>query len=345
MKQENTTTTTTGTAFENLKTAFEIATIGGNNDAIGETVYPLAKAIAYSVIRKCIDPQAGKATAPASIDAQRKAVRKASTAQAKTLRGLRQSIAQDTAQLDIIRTASAQASGAGWNDKGDYTPIVLDSDAQARINYLAKQALADGIDLVQTAALALLQETDTARKAGTLCIGWLDTPRKVERLAKRVYVRIDDTPKFETRDTAPIVEIYATVRKAIAQSRAIQVASAKYTYIDDHATDSAGGLETIYRRAGKYADIGGNETDISGKPTGNYTASLAGAQAQAAIIAALNLTDRQAEILRYRLQGYGYKAIAAKLGVTQRAIAKQCGAIQDKARRAGYTPATEAAQA
>ena len=354
MKQE--TTTTTGTAaqqreymqwlltrndFQSLKDAFEIAVENNDSDMIGETIYPLAKAIAYSVIRKCIDPQAGKAgkgTAPASLDAQRAAMRKASTAQARTLQALRQSIAQDTAQLDAIRTASAQASGAGWNDKGDYTPVVLDNDAQARIDYLAGQALADGIDLVQVAALALLQETDTARKAGTLCAGWLDIPRTVKRLARRVYVRIDDTPKFETRETAPIVEVYAAVRKAIAQSRAVQVASAKYTYIDDYATDSTGGLETIYRRAGKYADIGGNESDINGKPTGNYTANLADAQTQAAMVEKLGLTDRQTTILQYRLQGFGYKAIAAKLGVTQRAIAKQCGAIQDKARRAGFIP-------
>ena len=58
----------------------------------------------------------------------------------------------------------------------------------------------------------------------------------------------------------------------------------------------------------------------------------------------MELTDRQAQILRLRMQGKGYKAIATYLGVTQRAIAKTVAQIQSKATAAGLTPAGYTAQ-
>ena len=82
----------------------------------------------------------------------------------------------------------------------------------------------------------------------------------------------------------------------------------------------------------KHADLGGYNCD------GNYTADRQTVEDYETTIARLDLTDRQAQVLRLRMQGKGYKAIATYLGVTQRAIAKTVGQIQTKATAAGLTP-------
>ena len=72
--------------------------------------------------------------------------------------------------------------------------------------------------------------------------------------------------------------------------------------------------------------------DVNGKRKfdGAYTADLETAQATETLVSSLELTDRQATILKLRLQGYGYKAIATYLGISQRGVAKHCALMQTK---------------
>ena len=49
------------------------------------------------------------------------------------------------------------------------------------------------------------------------------------------------------------------------------------------------------------------------------------------LVTRLELTDRQATVLKYRIQGYGIKAIATRLGVSHQAIAKTLDGIGKKA--------------
>ncbi len=55
------------------------------------------------------------------------------------------------------------------------------------------------------------------------------------------------------------------------------------------------------------------------------------------LLAKLNLTSRQAQIIKYRLQGYGYKAIGTKLGVRADNVRNAMKAIQAKAEAIGLT--------
>ena len=144
---------------------------------------------------------------------------------------------------------------------------------------------------------------------------------------------------WETVETTPIQEIYKAVRRAIEQSRATQADPRNgYTYLADLATDpDSDTTETIYRRLPKYADLGGYATDFNGACT-FYTADPETVNDYDNILERLNLTAKQAKVLALRQSGYGYKAIATYLGVTQRAVAKTVKAIQVKAVEIGLTP-------
>ena len=179
--------------------------------------------------------------------------------------------------------------------------------------------------------------------------GWLDKPYTVRRLSRKVYIKETDSAAYRDDTTTPAQEVYRAVRRAVQESRAVQTDPRNgYTYIEDLTAD---GLDVIYYRLQKYADLGGyahNGQDgdrLPGSPAGfgqgggYYTADRQTVTDYNAIMAKLNLTDRQAEVLRLRMQGKGYKAIATYLGVTQRAIAKTVEQVQKKAVAIGLTPA------
>ena len=56
------------------------------------------------------------------------------------------------------------------------------------------------------------------------------------------------------------------------------------------------------------------------------------------ILAALGLTDRQANIVALRMRGYGYKAIASYLGVTQANVNVTLYRLRAKCEEIGFSP-------
>lgn len=223
------------------------------------------------------------------------------------------------------RNANA-ATATTYNADGDLVTVTADKDAAAALVDLMETTLSDGVDLVQTAALAILEQAAEHANGES----WLDSKYTVRRLSRRVYIRSDESAAYRDDETTPIQEVYRAVRQAVQNSRAVQTDPRNgYSYIEDMTAD---GLDAIYYRMGKYTDLGGYDCN------GNYTTDRQAAADYETLVASLNLTDRQAQILRLRMQGKGYKAIATYLGVTQRAIAKTVGQIQTKATAAGLTP-------
>ena len=202
--------------------------------------------------------------------------------------------------------------------------------------------MTDGIDLVQEAAAALLEQA-AEHAAGE---NWLDTPYIVRRLSRRVYVRLDDSAAYQDDTTTPIQEVYKAVRRAVQASRAVQIDPRNgYLYLEDLTPD---GVDTIYHRLGKYADLGGYETGghlprpgetVNGRAIGgNYTVDRQAAIDCAEIMEQLRLTDRQATIVRLRMQGKGYKQIATYLGVDEAGIKVQMRRLRAKCEKIGFTP-------
>ena len=333
---KNTTTQTAADKrdFEQVKRDFETALENGGD--YSPALLDLSTAIAFSVVRKCIDPQRKTA-------ADRETV--SDNGLNPAMVELRRGIAFDRRTLDNTQTAANKATKITYTADGDAVTETADHDAENALNALIGETLSDGIDLVQTAACALLEQAADHADGP----GWLDRPYTVRRLSRRVYIKETDRAAYREDETTPAQEVYRAVRRAVQESRAVQTDPRNgYTYIEDMTAD---GLDAIYYRLHKYADLGGyahNGQDgdrLPGGPAGfgqgggHYTADRQTVTDYNAIMAKLNLTDRQAEVLRLRMQGKGYKAIATYLGVTQRAIAKTVAQVQKKAVAIGLTPA------
>lgn len=277
----------------------------------------LSTAIAYSVLKKCIN---------VSNDTQLKAVRA--------------SLTRDIKNLAMIDYTAETAHKAGYTAEGDYKVETVDKDLHNRFNELTRETLGDGMDIMHTALVSIIEETNKAkeRNGGHLCDTFMTTPYTVRRLKRKVWIKTAESVNgWETVETTPIQETYKAVRRYIESQRAIKTNGNGYTYLESVATDTESDTDTvIYRRFGKYADIGGEVRDLNGKVTA-YTTDTDTADKLDKIIADLNLTAKQMKVLMLRQSGYGYKAIATYLGVTQRAVAKTVKAIQDKAIKAGYT--------
>lgn len=402
------------TGYAALMRNFEIAWEAGDYTA---ELVQLSRAVAKSIIKKLEDPQRKQATERAAVS--NSGINPAMVA-------LRNGIIADCALLDGMAAAQETACYIRINSKGNAVSEVADPAAVAIIDNAAAAVLSDGIDLVQAAAAALVDQArnhaapadpaavhaaalvklDNAHAAAiaaaaeyaaigataaadqatahaaaiaaaaamidrntgidtinlvldsvnvSTVTAWIETPYTVRRLKKRVYIKEESSVAWEEREITPISAVYAAVREVVDKSRAMQTDPRNgYLYLedmvkDDEAADpAAAALETIYRRMDKFADLGGyaatGHFDNHGNTThcGNYTVNAAAVADYDSIVARLNLTERQAEIIRYRMRGYGYLAIGTALGVSHNAVINACKKIQKKAVEIGFSPAAVA---
>jgi len=202
--------------------------------------------------------------------------------------------------------------------------------------------LEDGLDLVHDAVVALRAELQRQTERGETPD--LERPYTVRRLKRKVYIKDpENLGGYEETETTPIQEIYRAVRRSIQSSRAVQTdPRSGYTYLEDTYTDPDGDGDavTVYRRLPKYADIGGHVTD--GDPDAPVLTKSPDSYGDAktvtdtdSILEELSLTQRQAQILSYRLRGYGNKAIGTALGVSDKAVKKTKGQIETKWKKTG----------
>lgn len=303
-----------------------------------EYLYPLAKAIASSVIRKTIDPQRKSAETSATVS---------NSGYNAVMVEMRRGIYADAALLDNTRDANNRATAWRYDSDGYVVSDTIDSDANTAASKLIGETLTDGIDIVHEAAAALLEQYELARNrmvidpdgdgaekcAATELVGWMQMPYTINRLSKKVYVKLDDSAAYREEEITPIQEVYRAVRRYIANSRAVQTDPRNgYTYIEDYAAGDDGALETIYFRMKKHADIGGYAVHdcYSNSPGDLYTADIQTVRDIDAIISALDLTPRQATIIDLRMRGMGYRAIATYLGVKFQTIETTVSRIRKK---------------
>lgn len=281
----------------------------------------LATAVAYSVLKKCIE-----------------------TSNNETLTRVKRDIARDTALLNNTQYAMLNAYEYRHNKDGEKVRYTKDKDLATALNKLCADTLGEGLDLVNIAIVTIMQETDKARErdGDTLTGEFMESRYTVRRLKRKVWIKTAESVKgWETVETSPIQETYKAVRREIQNSRAVQTdARNGYTYLEDYATDPESETETtIYRRLPKYTDLGGRVCDFNGKETA-YTADTETVETVDRIIEDLNLSKQQADILKLRLSGYGRKAIATYLGVRDDNIKVQLNRIQAKAKAIGFQPTT-----
>ncbi len=308
--------TTTSNTFENVKRNFENAHASGAD--YSKELTDLAKAVAYSVLKKCLDPQRKTAVDREEVS---------NNGQNPTLQAVKNGIRKDYETLAGTEYTASRASRATLNADGDPITETVDKAAQKALDKIIRETLSDGIDLVQGAALAILEQAAEHAAPGA----WLDKPYTVRRLARRVYIRREDSAAYRNDTTTPIQEVYRAVRREVQNSRAMQTDPRNgYSYIEDIAP---GGLDVIFYRTGKYTDLG----DVDS--AGNYTTSRRALADYDAIMEKLNLTPRQAKVLELRMQGRGKKAIGTYLGIDPNNVGRTLRQIQAKAKEIGLTPA------
>lgn len=334
-------TTTTATAEKAINNNFEIAKQNfctayakAPNDC-ADALQTLATACALSVLNYCIDPQRK--------DAQNRDTTSNSGINPALL-SARGGILHDNALLDNVRNLSDTAIHVRYNADGDAISDTLDANALKALNAIVGDTLSDGIDLVQEASTAILEQAQDHADNGT---GWFDKPYTMRVLSQKVLINEDDSKAYKEVQTTPIQEVYRAVRRAIGNSRAMQTDPRNgYTYIEDMTAD---GLEQCYIRLGKYSDLGGYPTaerdSNAGCPSGYPSASGVGYTADRqtltdynSVLRALKLSDRQLTVIKLRMRGYGCQSIATYLGTNEPnvfRIVRQCKA---KAEKIGFTP-------
>lgn len=321
-KQQTAKTTTTETRnFTDLLRQYEKEY---NNDktsvAFSNVLDELATAVAYSVIKKCLDPQRKG----------RKDGQVSNSGCNTQLDEVKRSIYRDKNTLANIDYSCKQAFTTAYNEDGDRQTKTKDSDYRYAYNKLPQQTLGDGLDLVHVAMVALLDESERADRTRE---NFLENTYEVRRLKKKVWIQSADSVNgWETVETSPIREVYKAVRREVANSRSLNIdPSNGYLYLEDLATDEEGNEEaTIYRRLNKFSDLAGNVTDYNGAVTFE-TVDSASVDKYENMVDALELTARQAKVLELRMGGYGCVAIGTYLGVREESIMSVLKTIQKKA--------------
>ena len=302
--------------FEHAKRMFETAYASGD---YAEQLATLARAIASSVINKVADPQRKAAQTADKVS---------DSGLNPALLAMKRGLHADNALLALTAYNADRATRIAWTDDGDIITETADKESLDSVNRLCRGTLSDAIDLQQTAVVALLEQATDHANAGEK---WLDIPYTVRRLSKRVYIQASDSASYTDVETTPIQEVYRAVRRQIADNRAVQTDPRNgYTYVELPTADE---VDAIYYRSGRYADIGGYDS------MSNYTADFQTVTDYEDILRRLNMTRRQTEIVMLRMRGYGYKAIASYLGITQETVKTTVRRLRDKCESVGFTPA------
>lgn len=321
-KQQTAKTTTTETRnFADLLRQYEKEY---NNDktsvAFSNVLDELATAVAYSVIKKCLDPQRKG----------RKDGEVSNSGCNAQLDEVKRSIYRDKNTLKNIDYSCKEAYITTYNEDGDRVTKTKDSDYRHAYNKLTQQTLGDGLDLVHVAMVALLDESEKADRTKE---NFLENTYKARRLKKKVWIKSADSVNgWETVETSPIKEVYKAVRREVSNSRSLNIdPSNGYLYLEDLATDEESNEETtIYRRLNKFSDLAGNVTDYNGAVTFE-TVDSASVDKYENMVDALELTARQAKVLELRMGGYGCVAIGTYLGVKEESVISVLKTIQKKA--------------
>lgn len=314
--------TTNKKAFADMLRKYEKAVNGETTATEYENILiDLAQAVAYSVLKKCINVSYNE-----------------------TLVKTRKNLTRDLHELATLETVKQTATKTEYNESGDRITVIADKQANEKYNQLISLSLGDGLDLRNESIKAIQEQTAQAlvRNNGTLESGWIEKPFTIRKLNKKVRIKSSESVGgWIDYETTPIKEIYVCVRRYIMDNRTVNADPRNsYIYISELITDDESGqTDTIYNRYAKYADIGGYVTDFNGKPT-TYTASEQTAKDIDKIISSLNLSTQQAKIIELRMCGYGYKAIAKYLGVKPANIQTQVKRIQAKAVEIGLTAST-----
>lgn len=316
--------------FVKLMRDYETAT---TDTAKGVALQALAKACTYSVLKKLIDPQAKNTDG--------KETKKGNGCNPAILK-LKKSLYADTLMLDTLNDVNRNGNGCTmrYDTNGNIKEVITDKATHDRYNAAVDrfidETISDGYDLIQVAIVALLEQS---KKADTTVENWLEKTYTKKALSRKVYINTADADKeWIIVETTPIQEVFKAVRRYIMDNRAVNIdPRCKYVYLSELAIDPDNDdtAEQIYRRLSRYLQA--VSTEIHVDRLGNVTMTATTTHSDVDIIdemlARLDLTTREAAVVKCRLQGYGNKVIANTLHVTENAVKGCLHRVRDKARK------------
>ena len=290
--------------------------LGEYNKSLNEVaIYELGKAVAFSIVSKLVDPQ--KTTAP-----KRETV--SDSGQNPMMLQLRKELVMDTKLVEALTVALNGEYNEEYSKNGDIS-VEYNEDDDRIINERQADVFGDGLDLVHESIVAILEQFKKGEDRDRFDF---DEVISIEKPTKRVRISADDIIVNKTVESKPIVEAYRSVRRYVQNNGSVKISpNSKYTYIEDEKYENESGMEAIYRRSRKYADVGGMTCNNL------YTATesdFSESDELESIIDGLNLTARQMEVLELRLRGYGVRAVADKLKVRVSAVQKTLAQIGKK---------------
>ncbi len=309
----------------------------------GTALYTLARVCALAVLAKVIDPRSKVRRADGTY-----ALRDRLSNGGFNPYLVREmcDLMRDFDQLARLANAVENAYTLTLDDSGYMEYVTNDDDPDNdslvdAANKLIKCDLGDGLDLVHEAVAAIIEEEQAQRKRDPRKkIDFLRT-YTVWRLKRKVWIKVEESKGgWETVETFPIREVFKTIRRAIMESRAVQCDPRNgYAYLEDLSVDDDGdgGEEVVYRRLKKYGGLSEAVTDINGKVIA-HTVERGTVERYDAIVDDLKLTQREQKFIEYRMQGYGRKAIATAMGISEDNAHRCAKRIREKAEKIGFTP-------
>lgn len=183
----------------------------------------------------------------------------------------------------------------------------------------------NGYDLLQVAILKILDLEAEGHEN-------LLEQYKIKTLDKRVLIGEKNSASWKYQDTSGLHEIFLAVRREIEQHQSTNINN-KYLYLDELLEDEEGNVEQVYRRL----HANNIYATLDGAVKNNTYATVTEQDEQDinALIIKLKLSARENEILKLRIKGYGYKAIATYLGIPTDSVKKYIKRIRVKAQQNG----------
>ena len=290
----------------------------------GNVLMDMATAVAICVIKKCIDPQAKTAVQLDTVS---------DSGYNPMMLNLYHAIMNDISLLKKTILTSNNNYDTKVNENGDIVRVLKDST----INQIITMSLNDGLDLVNTAALEILEQSKKQLESENVVN--LEDVFTAKRLKSYIYYNLEDIDSEKTMidyDTTPIQQSFKKVRKYIQDNQSVKYdPKSKRSYLSFDCETDAKEIERIYLRLQKYADIGGYESAASG---GGYVANEYDVLQFENIASQMNLSPLQAKIL-YHLyyRNETYSIVAAKLKISKNNVTTNICRIREKAKKIGLT--------
>ena len=308
-----------GGDFNKLLKDFETAYAMGN---YGNELMALSTAIAYSVLNKLLDPNRTTAGTPRKDGTMRDVSNNGNNS---ALLDVKRGLSADRRTLSETEYTIENSTKLAYNpDEDKWEEVTDDKSTAGYVHKIMSATLSDGSDILNETAMIILS---LAQEHATE-VNWMTKKYVVRGLDKRVYIRLSDSMAYRDEETTPLKEVHRHVCAYIRSTQSAKIDMGKYLYIDGEDPET---LERIYYRLKKYEDVG-TETEYG------YSANEQTVIDTANLLEKLNLTARQAEIISLRVKGYGSKAIATYLRVSESNIKTQVRRIRERAEKFGFTP-------